>query len=306
MLSLAFTPNSLEVQRSVVIEEFKQRYLNQPYGDVWLELRPIAYKEHPYQWATIGKEISHIEEATMEDVKAFFKRHYSPQNAILSITGDYELNQVQDLVQKWYGDIPMGNHYVRNLKKEPMQTEARSKTIERQVPADAFYYAFPMPNRLDDRYYTVDLLSDILGRGKSSRLYQKLIKQTELATEVGCYVTGSIDEGLIMISGKARNKGTFEAIHDAIWSELDLIKSEEMHEDELRKVKNKFETAKVFGDQSALNKAMNLASFELLGDASQINHELEKYSQISTMDIKRVANDLFDRNKENKLLVKAI
>lgn len=306
MLSLAFTPNSLEVQRSVVIEEFKQRYLNQPYGDVWLELRPIAYKEHPYQWATIGKEISHIEDATMEDVKAFFKKHYSPQNAILSITGDFELNQVQDLVQKWYGNIPAGNNYVRNLVQEPIQTEARSKVIEREVPADAFYYAFPMPARLDDRYYTVDLISDILGRGKSSRLYEKLVKETKLATEISCYVTGSIDAGMIMISGKSREKGTFEAIHDAIWSELTAFKANLMNEDELSKVKNKFETAKVFGDQSGLNKAMNLANFELLGDANQINQELEKYSQITMFDIQKVANELFGQEKETKLLVKAI
>lgn len=306
MLSLAFTDQSLEVQRSVVIEEFKQRYLNQPYGDVWLELRPICYKEHPYQWATIGKEIRHIEDATMEEVKAFFKKHYAPQNAILSITGDFELNEIKTLVEKWFGSIPSGEKYVRNLSIEPEQTKARSKVIEREVPADAFYYAFPMPNRMDEAYYTVDLISDILGRGKSSRLYESMVKKEKVATEVSCYVTGSLDNGLIIVSGKCAEKDTFDKIDEVLWSVLNGLVNQLMDGKELEKVKNKFETAKAFSDQSGLNKAMNLALFELLGDANMINEELDKYSEISVGDIQEQAAHIFDRNKENKLLVKAI
>jgi predicted Zn-dependent peptidase len=179
MLSLAFTDKSLEVQRNVVIEEFKQRYLNQPYGDVWLELRPLAYTNHPYKWATIGKEIKHIEEAKMDDVKAFFKKHYCPANAILCIAGNFEFEEIKALVEKWYGDIPAGIKPARILDAEPVQEEYREKTIERAVPTDAFYYAFKMPERRNELYYIADLLSDALGRDKSARLFVSLKKEQQ-------------------------------------------------------------------------------------------------------------------------------
>ncbi|MGB0914766.1 MAG: M16 family metallopeptidase [Crocinitomicaceae bacterium] len=305
MLSLAFTDKSLEVQRSVVIEEFKQRYLNQPYGDVWLELRPLAYKEHSYKWATIGKEISHIENATMEDVKSFFKKHYSPSNAILCIAGNFELSEVKELVNKWYGEIPSGEKYERNLTPEPIQTEFREKTIERDVPADAFYYAFKMPDRMSPDFFAADTLSDALGRDKSSRLYLSLKKELNLASDISAYITGSIDAGLLIISGKLNEGVSFEDFDSALWNELDKIKSDAFPEDELVKIMNKIRTAKEFQDMGILNRAMNLCSYELLGDVSLINKESEAYQKITSEDILRMAQTILQKPSCSLLKVKS-
>ncbi|HLU86727.1 MAG TPA: pitrilysin family protein [Taishania sp.] len=292
MLSLAFTEKSLEVQRNVVIEEFKQRYLNQPYGDVWLQLRPLAYKVHPYKWATIGKEIKHIEDATMDDVKAFFKKHYSPSNAILCIAGNFELDYIKEVVEKWYGSIPSGKKYARILKQEPAQVEYREKTIQRKVPVNAFYYAFKMPERKNPDYYVADVLSDALGRDKSSRLYRILKKEKELVSEISAYITGSLDEGLLVISGKLVNGVSFETLDEALWSELEKIKQEEINSVELQRLMIKIRTSKEFQEQGILNRAMNLCIFELLGDANGINEEWLIYNQITGSEIKRVANEI--------------
>ncbi len=306
MLSLAFTDKSLEVQRSVVIEEFKQRYLNQPYGDVWLELRPLAYKVHPYKWATIGKEIAHIEEATIEDVKAFFKKYYIPPNAILCIAGNLELDEVKRLVSKWYDSIPSGEKPQRNLPQEPAQVEFREKTIQRNVPADAFYYAFNMVHRAHGDYFTTDALSDALGRDKSSRLYAKLKKEQNLVSNINAYVTGSLDNGLLIISGKLNEDVTFEEFDLALWKELETIKSERLAESELKRIMNKIRTSKEFQDQGILNRAMNLCSYELLGDAEMINKESEAYQKISVLDIQRVAQTVLRKENCSLLKVNAI
>lgn len=305
MLSLAFTDKSLEVQRSVVIEEFKQRYLNQPYGDVWLELRPVAYQKHPYQWATIGKEIQHIEDATMDDVKAFFKKHYNPSNAILCIAGNLDLEQVKTLVKKWYGDIPAGEKPQRDLPQEPEQSDFRVKTIERKVPANAFYYAFKMPGRAHKDYFTVDTISDVLGRDKSARLYVSLKKEQNLVSGINAYVMGSIDEGLLIISGKLNDGISFEELDEALWKELDKLSSEAIEADELEKVMNKIRTTKEFQEQGILNRAMNLSFYELLGDADLINKESDVYSRISNEDILRLAKETLKKEKCSLLKVKA-
>jgi zinc protease len=305
MLSLGFTPKSLEVQRSVVIEEFKQRYLNQPYGDVWLELRPLVYKEHPYKWATIGKEISHIEEATMEDVKGFFNQHYNPSNAILCVAGNLELENVKELVQKWYGDIPAGETPVRNLPKEPAQTEFREKTIERKVPTDAFYYAFRMGDRKHQDYLTTDVLSDALGRDKSSRLFLSLKKEQNLTSSIGAYVTGSTDDGLLVISGKLNDGVTFEQLDSALWKQLERIRELAMPTEEIERLKVKIRTAKEFQDQGLLNRAMNLSMYELLGDAEKLNEEADLYHQITPEAIQRVAKEILLKTNCSLLKVKA-
>ena len=306
MLSLAFTDKSLEVQRSVVIEEFKQRYLNQPYGDVWLELRPLVYTVHPYKLATIGKEIKHIEDATMDDVKAFFKKHYSPANAILCIAGNLELDDVKTMVKKWFGDIPKQEKPIRNIPKEPKQTEFREKTIERKVPADAFYYAFRMVDRKHEDYFVYDTLSDALGRDKSYRLYVSLKKEQNLVSNISAYVMGSLDEGLLVISGKLNDGVSFEEMDAAFWKELDNAKTIHLSDDELLKIMNKIRTSKEFGDQGTLNRAMNLCSYELLGDANMINHESEMYQKITSDDIHRVANIVLQKTNCSLLKVKAI
>jgi zinc protease len=306
MLSLAFTPKSLEVQRNVVIEEFKQRYLNQPYGDVWLKLRPLAYKVHPYKWATIGKEIKHIEDATMEDVRGFFKKHYVPSNAILCIAGNFELDTIRSLTEKWFGDIPGGIKPARVLPAEPSQNEYREETIERNVPADAFYYAFKMPERRDEGYYFTDVLSDALGRDKSSRLYISLKKESKLASEINAYITGSLDNGLLMISGKLNEGVAFEDLDKALWSELEKLKNTAIEEMELHRLMIKIRTAREFQEQGLLNRAMNLCLFELLGDANGVNIEHEIYQSIQPEHLQETAIHLFKKENCSLLKVKSV
>lgn len=285
MLSLAFTPESLEIQRQVVIEEFKQRYLNQPYGDVWLLLRPEVYKKHPYRWATIGKEISHIEDATMDQVKAFFKKHYTPQNAILSVAGDVTLEQVKTLAEKWFGAIPMGEKYVRDLPEEPEQTRERKLTVKRKVPYDSIYKAFRMGSRRTKDYYMGDLTSDLLSRGKSARLYNRLVKEKQLFSELAAFITGDMETGLLLVQGKLAEGVELEVAERELEEELWDLAEQKVSDRELEKVRNKVESTKVFSEMSVLNKAMNLAYYELLGDAEMINQEVEKYQEITPEDM---------------------
>lgn len=292
MLSLAFTEKSLEVQRQVVIEEFKQTCLNQPYGDVWSLLRPMVYKKHPYQWATIGKEIAHIENATMNDVKAFFFKHYLPCNAILSIAGNVTIEEIKTLAEKWFGNIPSGEKPLRNLPLEPIQTEERRLRVERDVPANAIFKAFRMCKKTDDEFYATDLLSDILSNGSSARLYQALVKNNPLFSEISAYVMGSFDEGMFIISGNLQENTSFDEAEKAIEKELENIKKTLVAEHELTKVKNKIISSHEFAETSVLNKAMNLAIAELLGDANDVNFENEKYSKVTPEDINKVAKKI--------------
>lgn len=305
MLSLAFSEKSLEVQRSVVIEEFKQRYLNQPYGDVWLLLRPMAYKVHPYQWDTIGKEISHIENAKIEDVKAFFKRFYCPNNAIMVVAGNVELEQVKQLAEKWFAPIAAGPVNKRNLPLEPLQQEARSLTVERDVPADAIYKAYHMCARMDSEYYTTDLISDVLSQGNSSRLHNALIKENQLFSDIHAYVMGDFEKGLFVVSGKLSKGVTMEQADEAICKELDKMKQELVTQDELDKVKNKMEASQLFGEMDILNKSTNLAIAELLQDASMINREVEKYQAVTALQMKEQATVLFKKENCSTLYYKS-
>lgn len=292
MLSLAFTDKSLEVQRNVVIEEFKQRYLNQPYGDVWLLLRPLVYKKHPYKWATIGKEIKHIEDATMDDVKGFFKKHYNPSNAIMVVAGDVELDNVKKLCEKWFEPIPAGEKPKRNLPAEPEQNEYRSLTVERDVPINSIYRAYHMCARNDAEYHTVDLLSDILSRGNSSRLYKNLIKDKQLFSDVHAYVMGDFDKGLFVISGKVNDGVSIEAAEAGIDAEIEKLQQELVSAEELQKCKNKIESTVTYSEIDVLNKATNLAISELLGDADLINKEIENYAKVTAEQIKKQANKI--------------
>ncbi|MES2873369.1 MAG: pitrilysin family protein [Bacteroidota bacterium] len=301
MLSLAFSEKSLEVQRNVVSEEFKQRYLNQPYGDVWLKLRPLAYKDHPYKWATIGKSLKHIEDATIDDVKAFFNKHYNPANAILVVGGDVKLEEVKRLSEKWFGNIPAAEKLSRMLPVEEVQTEARVETVRANVPMDAIYKVFHMPARTDRGYYSADLISDILSRGNSSRLFRNLLKDQKLFSEINAYLTGSLDAGLFVVEGKPLPGVSMETAEAAIWTELDRIKNEPVPQHELIKVKNKMESTMVFSEMSLLDKAMNLAYFELLGDAEQLNSETTKYLEVSAEEIQKQAQHIFRKENSSTL-----
>lgn len=302
MLSLAFSEKSLEVQRGVVCEEFKQRYLNQPYGDVWLKLRPLAYKSHPYRWATIGKELSHIEQASIEDVKNFFTKFYNPSNAIMVVGGDIDTEDVHKLAEKWFGSIPGGEMPQRNLPTEAPQQEPRRETVYADVPLDAIYMTFHMPARTEQGYYETDLISDILSRGNSSRLYVKLIKEQKLFSDINAYVSGSFDPGLFVIEGKLTEGVSVEDAEKAIWNELETLKYCLIPEDELTKVKNKVESTMVFAEMSLLDKAMNLAFFELLSRAEDFNNETERYASINAGEIKARAVSLFQKENSSTLL----
>lgn len=301
MLSLAFSEKSLETQRNVVCEEFKQRYLNQPYGDVWLKLRPLAYHQHPYRWATIGQDLAQIENAKMDDVKAFFKKHYSPQNAIMVVGGNVKTEDVKQLAEKWFAPIPSGEKYERNLPKETEQIEARQLTVQAKVPLNAIYIAFKMPERRNEKYQVYDLLSDILSQGQSSRLFNSLLKEKQLFSEINAYITSSLDEGLFVVEGKLVEGVKMEDAEHAIWQELNLIALQNVSEEELTKVKNKSESIMVFAEMGLLDKAMNLAFFELLGDANDLNTEINKYLTITTEQLKEAAKNTFKKEKSSTL-----
>jgi predicted Zn-dependent peptidase len=305
MLGLAFSDKSLEVQRNVVIEEFKQRYLNQPYGDVWLMLRPMAYKVHPYQWDTIGKEISHIENARMQDVKNFFQKFYCPNNAIMVVAGNVSVEEVKKLSDKYFAPIPKGPENKRQLPEEPVQLERRTLTVERDVPVDAIYKAWHMCSRYDKEYYAVDLISDILSRGNSSRMHNSLIKEKKLFSDISAYVMGDFDKGLFIISGKLTQGVTMEEADTAIEEELHKMRSAPVTADELVKVKNKMESSHVFGEVEVLNKATNLAVSELLGDANMINEEVEKYLAVTDKEIMEQAKKIFREENSSTLYYKS-
>ena len=306
MLSLAFSEKSLEVQRSVVIEEFKQNYLNQPYGDAWLELRPLAYEVHPYKWATIGKEIKHIEDATLEDVKSFFHNYYHPSNAILCIAGNFELDYIKTIVNKWFGDIPKQKKPVRILPAEPKQLAFRKKRIERDVPADCFYYAFKMAERKSEEYYMADVLSDELSKEKSSKLYLKLKKELQLVTEINTYILGSIDHGLFIITGKIATDSSLEELDKALWLVLEEYKTIPINDEELKRLKLKIRTSREFQEQALLNRAMNLCFYELLGDANGMNEEAQIYQAIESSHLLALAQSLLLKENCSLLEIKSI
>ncbi len=301
MLSLAFSKKSLDVQRKVVCEEFKEHYINKPYGDVWHIMRELAFKEHAYRWMTIGKELSHVENAQLEDVKRFFFKHYTPSNAILVVAGNVSVEQVRVLAEKWFGDIPSGEKYNRNIPVEPEQKEERRMTVHRKVPADAIYKTWHMCSRLDDDYYTTDLLTDILGGGASSRLYQALVKEQQFFTGINCYHFGSLDAGLLAIDGQLVKGVDIKKAEDAIEAELDKIRHGLVDERELQKVQNKTESVMAFEDMSVMNRAGSLAFYELLGDGEIMNTEFKKYQDVTVHDLKRIANAVLQPSNSNTL-----
>ncbi len=301
MLSLAFSEKSLDVQRKVVSEEFKEHYLNKPYGDAWHIIREMAYTTHPYRWMTIGKELKHIEEAKLADVKAFFFKHYRPSNAIMVVAGNVEVEDVRKLAEKWFGDIAPGDRYVRDIKPEPPQTEARKKAVTRDVPLDALYKCWHMPARLEQGYYVADLITDILGGSTSSRLYQVLVKEKKMFSNIECYHYGCVDRGLLTIEGKlVKGVDIYEA-EQAIEEILDQIKTKKIDEKELQKVKNKTESLMAFEDMTLMNRANSLAFYEFLGDANLMNTELGKYQAVTTDDIIEEARRIFDLKNSNTL-----
>lgn len=306
MLSLDFSPKSLEVQRQVVIEEFKQRNLNQPYGDASHLLRELAYESHPYRWPTIGKEIAHIAQATLEEVKDFFYRFYAPNNAILAVTGHISFEETIRLAEKWFGPIPARNIPPRQLPAEKPQTAVRRKTVERKVPVDAIYMAFHMSNRMHPDYYVYDMITDILSNGRSSRFIQSLVQEQKLFTSIDAYISGSLDEGLLHVTGKPVEGVSLEQAEEAIWKELEKMKTVPVSEQELEKVKNRYESEQIFNNINYLNVATNLAFFELTGKAEDINEEVGKYRAVTAEQIQATSAHCFVPENCSILYYKAI
>lgn len=285
MLSLAFSEKSLEVQRQVVVEEFKQRYLNQPYGDVWLLLRPLAYKKHPYQWATIGKEVAHIEEATLEDVRNFFFRYYAPDNAIMVVAGGVKKDEVVTLAEKWFGPIKRSMGERHSYPAEPEQTEARELTVHRDIPFDSIYIAYHACSRTDKEFYATDLMTDILSRGKSSRLYNRLVKEKKLFSDISAYLTGDFDKGLVVVEGKLIKGVSMDEAENAIYDELRKIATELVEEDELLRAKNKVESTIEFSETDLSGRALALAVADYMGDTHLVNTEMALYAAVKREDI---------------------
>ena len=296
MISLAFSKKSLEVQRKVVCEEFKEHYINKPYGDVWHKMREMVYTTHPYKWMTIGKELKHIEEATLEDVKAFFNKHYSPSNAILVVAGNVLLQQVKTLAEKWFGSIPAGKKYDRKLPAEPKQIAPRFLQVKADVPLDALYKCWHIYPRTDDRYYTADLISDMLSGGGSSRLYQSMVKEKQYFSNIECYHMGSTDAGIMIIEGKLVKGIDITVAEAAVMEELKKLQKDGVSSAELEKVKNKTESAMAFEDMTVMNRAASIAMYELLGDADLMNKELDKYRAVTVENIMEQSRIIFNEN----------
>ncbi|MDB5211712.1 MAG: insulinase family protein [Sediminibacterium sp.] len=302
MLSLAFGQKSLTVQKKVVVEEFKEHYINKPYGDVWHKMRELAYKVHPYRWMTIGKELSHVENAHIDDVKHFFFKHYRPVNAILVVAGNVQLENVKQLAAKWFGDIPMGEKYNRQLPQEPRHTEARVADVRANVPLDAFIKTWHMDARLDTGYYVMDLATEILGGGGSSRMYQALVKEKQLFSSLDCYHFGSTDKGMVAIEGKLVKGVRMEDAAKGVDEEIEKIQATAVTEAELQKVKNKTESVIAFEDMGVMSRAGSLAMYELLGDANMMNTELARYHAVTTGEIQQYCKEVFRNDNSNTLL----
>jgi zinc protease len=305
MLSLSFDPNVLEVQRKVVIEEFKQRYLNQPYGDMWLKLRPLAYQQHPYRWATIGKDIEHIERATMEDVQEFFFRFYRPNNAVMVVAGAVKSDEIREMVKKWFDGIPAGAPYVRDIPKEPVQTEARHMETSAAVPLNSLIKVFHTPGRYEDGFYATDLLSDILGRGKSSRLYKALLKEKPLFNSISASMTSSIDPGLLLIKGNLNPGVTLEEADEAVKEVLRELVAEGATEDEVAKVKNQTEATLAFSEVELLNRAMNLAFAANAGNPDWANDDAEIIRNLTREEINNAAKTTLRPENSSTLYYRA-
>jgi len=301
MLSLAFSEKSLEVQRKVVCEEFKENYINKPYGDVWQYLRELCYKQHPYKWMTIGKDLKHIEDAQLQDVKDFFAKHYTPQNAIVCVAGNVEIDQIKSLATKYFGPIPAGNKYIRHIAAEPKQLEQRRLTVEKDVPVSLIIKAYYIEDRLHPHYYTADVITEVLAGGKSAVLYNELVKQQKLFSQINCYHTGSLEKGLLVIAGNLAEGILPEVGEAAIDKVLANFIQDGVSNHDLLKVLNKIEGLIAFEDMSITSRANNLAYYELIGGAHKMNEEFDHYKAVTIMAVKDYAADIFRKENENVL-----
>jgi zinc protease len=305
MLGLDFSQKSLDTQKNVVIEEFNQRYLNQPYGDAILKLRPLAYKVHPYRWPAIGSDISHISNTSLSNIKDFFYSHYAPNNAILTITGNIGSEQAFSLAEKWFGPLDARKVSVRDLPEEPSQNEERSLTLEVDVPSDAIYKVWHIGPRNSPDFYTLDLMTDILAGGESGRLHTALVRDRKMFSEINAYLTSEIEPGLIILHGKLMKGISLSAADEAINEITGGLMNNGYTEDEMVKVKNKFEASTVFSHTNILNKAISLSYFELLGDPDFINREINTFRNVTREMVAEAAVKYFKPSNCSTLYYKS-
>jgi predicted Zn-dependent peptidase len=303
MMSLCINNKNLRTQQKVVIEEFKETCLNEPFGDMWHHLSDLCYTHHPYRWPTIGKDISHIKKAKLADVHAFYQKYYQPSNATLIISGGIKSEDAFSLAQKWFADIPSTPIQRTDLPREADQEHSRTKVIrDTNLPSNAIYIGFHMCDRHNPRYYAYDLLTDVLSEGRSSRFYKRLLKEKQMFNEIDAFISGSIDPGILIIEAKPMPNIDIDTALKAIWDELDDICNQPISDKELTKLKNNVESSMAFSNLSILNKALSLAYFHCLGDATMINTEAEKYNEVTVSMIQQCAQSIFNRNKANVLI----
>ncbi|MEL7222847.1 MAG: pitrilysin family protein, partial [Bacteroidota bacterium] len=293
MTNLVMSQKILDVQRKVVIEEYKETCLNEPYGDVWHHLSDLAFKVHPYRWPTIGMRPEHLDAASLDEVSTFYQKYYCPNNAVLVIAGKVEATASMTLIEKWFADLPAGPVVERLLPTEPPQKMLQRKVLNGNSPNNALYLGFHIPSRVDHDFYGVDLLSDILGNGPSSRLYRRLLREQQLFSLIDCYITGTIDPGLLVIEAQPADGVSIEQARLAIWAELNALKTELLSARELEKVKNKVESTLAFSEMGITNKASNLAFFEILGNAELINQEAQLYRRVNAKQVQALAQRIF-------------
>ncbi len=296
MLQLDFSERSLEVQRNVVCEEFKEHYINRPYGDVWHKLRELVYEKHPYRWPTIGLELAHVQDAVLDDVKQFFYRYYRPNNAILTISGGITSDKAFELAEKWFGDIPAGEAFDRSYPEEPKQDHPKFLAVQKDVPVNVLYKAWKMPGRVEPGYYAANMLSDVLGTGEGSRLQHALKKEKKLFTDIAAFVTGSINTGMFIISGRLAEGVSWTDAEAGIAEELKKVRTEEISGTELQRIKNTVEMDITSNNTGVLNKAESLAAAEMLESADLVNTEMDRFLAVTTQDILLTAQQLLDEN----------
>ena len=305
MTGLNLSAEAVEIEKRVVVEEFRQRYLNQPYGDQNMILRNMVYTTHPYRWATIGISPDHIENASLEEIHDFYHRFYHPSNAILSVSADIESERVFELAEKWFGSIEDTHYPISAIPQEPLQTEARRKVVERDVPATTITIAFQMGDRLSRDFFLGDMTSDLLAGGDSARLYERLIKKKQLFASVNAYISGDVARGMFVFTGQLHSTTTETEAEAAIWEEIEDLKKCNITAYELEKVKNKFEANTLFGELNVMNKAMNLGYYEMIGDLALINREVEIYRSLSANDVADFSRRTFRPENSSTLIYRA-
>lgn len=307
MKMLAFSEKGLEVQRKVVVEEFAQRYLNVPYGDFYLELRPSVYNENNgYNWPTIGKKVEHITDATMDDVKSFFGKYYRPNNAVICLSGPIDFEEGMALVKRWFADIEPGDIPKRDYKSFELINAPSDLILEREVPLDAFYKVYTMPGKRSNDYYKYDLVSDVLSRGDSSRFAAEITTQNDLFADLNAYVTGDWEHGLFLVGGKL-NEGVSQAdAEDCVERSIQKMLKEGIADTELEKLSNAIVSQHAFQNISGLNRAMLICLGAILGDANLVNTEADFYTKVTKDEILESANELFVKQTPYSFKYKAL